>query len=272
MVRFSVLMSIYAKEEPAYLSRCLASLVTQTVLPNELILIKDGPLTDELEAVLHSLRFGGEVKIIALPQNVTQGPARAAGLLAAQHEWIAIMDSDDVCCHDRFEKQIRMIENNPSLGIVGGQIDEFLDVPGQSVAIKSVPQLHRDICKYAKRRNPFNHMTVMLKRDMALEAGNYTYFPWFEDYDLLVRMIHNGAICGNHPDILVHARVGNGMYGRRRGMSYIRSEWQMQRQMKSIGFINNVEFLRNAVVRIPIRLLPPKALEFVYNRFARGDG
>ena len=115
-------------------------------------------------------------------------------------------------------------------------------------------------------------MTVMVNRKQALEAGNFRYFPWFEDYDLWSRMIKNGVVCGNHPDVLVNVRVGGGMYDRRRGSSYIRSEWRMQRQLKSLGIINILEFVRNCALRIPVRLLPGRALAKVYGKLARKNG
>lgn len=270
MIQFSVLISVYAKENPIYFSKCLDSVVTQSLVPNELIIVKDGPLTHALEEVIERLSFEGTLTVIDLPENVTQGPARAIGLLAANYEWVAIMDSDDLCCSDRFEKQVRMIEENPMISLIGGQIDEFLDSPNKPVSQKCVPVTHSTIVDYAKKRNPFNHMTVMLKRDIAIQAGNYDYFPGFEDYDLFIRMIKLGALCGNHTDVLVHARVGNGMYKRRRGLKYIQSEWQMQQKMRHIGLVNNIEFLVNLCVRIPVRLLPAWALELLYKQFTRG--
>ncbi len=270
MIKFSALVSVYAKESPSNFSLCLDSLLSQTLMPDELIIVKDGPLTSDLESVIQNLNFSGALITIDLPVNVTQGPARAAGLLAASHEWVAIMDSDDICCKDRFEKQVRMIELNPILGIVGGQIDEFKCSPDYPNATKLVPTQHIDICTYAKKRNPFNHMTIMLNKKAAIEAGNYVYFPWFEDYDLIVRMINQGVICGNHSEVLVHARVGNGMYGRRRGISYIKSEWCMQIQLHRLGLINCFELCRNLLLRVPIRLLPSGIIELFYNRILRG--
>ena len=269
MTKFSLIISVYAGENPAFLTECLESLTTQTVIPDEMIMIKDGPLTDELEKVIQNLRYQNEVKIISLPKNVTQGPARAEGLKAAQYQWVAVMDSDDVCRPDRFEKQLGMIENNNRLNLIGGQIAEFSEDKEKTVATRTVPTNHSEIVGFAKRRNPFNQMTVMLKRDLAMDAGNYRKFPWFEDYDLWTRMIKKGAVCANHPEVLVDARVGSGMYGRRRGISYINSEWRMQKQLKELGFINSAEFIRNAAVRIPVRLLPEKPLAKLYKKTAR---
>ena len=269
MIRFTLIVCVYEKEQAIFFSQCIGSILAQTILPDEMIIIKDGPLSVELERVLNGLQFPNELKIIGLPTAVTQGPARAEGIKAAAHNWIAIMDSDDICVHDRFEKQLRMIEDDPHLSLIGGQINEFSESPENTIAKRAVPTGHNEILAYAKGRNPFNQMTVMFKRDLALTAGNYRYFPWFEDYDLWARMIKNGAICGNHPDVLVNARVGSGMYARRRGISYIRSEWKMQKQLRELGLIGHIRFIQNAALRIPVRLLPEKGIEAVYNRFAR---
>ena len=269
MHKFTLLMCIYAKENPVFLTQCIKSVMNQTVIPDEWIIVKDGPLTNELEAVLSNITYPGIIKQIALPQNVTLGPARAIGVEEANNDWIAIMDCDDICRHDRFEKQLAMIGFNPDFGLIGGQIAEFIEDPGHVIAKRNVPTEQIDIIKYAKRRNPYNHMTVMFKRELAIQVGNYRYFPGFEDYDLWTRMMRNGVICANHPDILVDARVGSGVYGRRRGVSYIKSEWRMQKQLKKLGITNAMEFMRNCAVRIPVRLLPERALEAAYNRYAR---
>jgi len=262
-------MCVYIKEKPAFLSQCLNSILTQTVLPDEFVIVKDGPLTPELDAVLENLHFPNELNIIALPENITQGPARARGLEAAKHEWVAVMDSDDVCLPDRFEKELAMLESNPELGLIGGQITEFTDNPEQTIAARAVPANHDGILKYAKFRNPFNQMTVMFNKQAVLNAGSYSRFPNFEDYELWARMIAGGTICANHPDVLVHARVGGGMYGRRRGFGYIKNEWRMQRQLKSLRLINGLEFMRNVAVRVPVRLLPERVLAGVYGKLAR---
>jgi len=280
MIKFSLLMCVYEKEDPLHLKMCLDSINAQSIMPDEVVIVKDGPLTPELEDILENYRLSQKqlsqkqkspinVNIIALPENVTSGPARAASVEAACYDWVAIMDSDDLCKPDRFEKQLQMIEENPELGLIGGQIAEFVDDPKVTSATRNVPTKHDDIINFAKLRSPFSQMTVMFKRAAALSAGNYRYFLWFEDYDLWTRMINNGTICANHPDVLVDARIGSGMYGRRRGFRYIRSEWRMQKQLRDLGFINIIEFVRNVILRIPIRLLPGKMIAPAYRRFTR---
>lgn len=266
-MKFTVLLCTYAKDNPAHLEECLDSLISQTILPSEILIVKDGPLPIELDGVIKSFPF--EVQIISLSAHQTLGLARAEGVKAATHDIIALMDSDDIALPNRFELQLAELAKNPKIDILGGQIAEFNDNPAHAHAVRKVPLAHKDIAKLAKRRNPFNAMTVMFRKQAALEVGNFWYFPGFEDYDLWVRMIKNGAKCQNCEDILVYARTGSGMYSRRHGLNYIRHEWRMQRQLRSLNFIGKWRFMINIAARIPVRLLPKKLLEQVYIRLLR---
>jgi len=269
MVPFTLLLCTYAKDNPLHLAQSIDSVMKQSVLPAEWLVVKDGPLPEPLEAVIRSISFPKGSRVIALPKNVTLGPARMVGVRAARHDWVALMDSDDVCLPDRFEKQLALINADPDLCIVGGQITEYNDIPGTALAMRNVPTYHTGIVKRVKKRNPFNAMTVMFKRGPALAAGGFRFHPGFEDYDLWTRMIVRGAKCANHPDVLVHARTGMGMYARRRGLDYVYSEWRMQQNLKALGINNTRRFLCNLLLRIPIRLLPTNALSRIYKRFAR---
>ena len=268
-VEFSLLLCTYKNDNPEHLEECLSSIITGTVPPSEMIIVKDGPLTAELEEVIAKANFPFETNIIALPTNQTLGMARAAGASAAKFNWIALMDSDDINLPNRFELQLSEIANNPKIGILGGQIAEFNITPHQTHALRKVPTSHTEIISYAKKRNPFNAMTVMFKKDLALKSGNFRYFPGFEDYDLWTRMIKNGAVCQNSPDTLVYARAGNGLYARRRGMSYIKHEWRMQRQLRRLKYIGRRQFFINLLSRIPVRLFPQYVIERIYTRFLR---
>ena len=267
-IEFTLLLCTYKNDNPAHLRECLTSILSGTVLPNEMIIVKDGLLTAELDEVIATTNFPFEVNIISLPTNQTLGIARATGVIAAKHNWIALMDSDDIALPNRFELQLAKVTKNPEIDILGGQIAEFDVSPNQTHALRKVPISHGDIIIFAKTRNPFNAMTVMFNKDLAIESGNFRYFPGFEDYDLWVRMIKNGAKCQNCEDVLVYARTGMGLYARRRGISYAKHEWLMQRNLLSLKTITKIEFLRNILIRIPIRLLPQRIVELAYRTFS----
>lgn len=268
-IKFSLLLCAYGNDSPKHVKECLGSIGASSVLPNEIIFVKDGPLPAELDEAVESFGFHIPPAIIALPSNQTQGIARKIGTEAASHEWVALMDSDDVAAPDRFEKQLAEISLNPLISIHGGQIAEFSENPAIAHAVRSVPRTHGEIAAFAKTRNPFNAMTVMFKKSLALEAGNFRYFPGFEDYDLWARMLKRGAVCQNSPDVLVYARTGSGMYGRRRGMKYIRQEWKMQKELLDLGLITKRRYVANLMKRTPARLAPGLLTKLLYRVFAR---
>ena len=268
-IEFSLLLCTYKNDNPMHLNECLDSILSSTIQPSEMIIVKDGPLTPELEAALAGSALPFESKTIQLPTNQTLGIARREGVAAAKHGWIALMDSDDVLVPNRFEIQLALVKEYPNIDILGGQIAEFDTLPCKTHAMRRVPVSHTEIIAYAKKRNPFNAMTVMFKKDLAVKSGSFRYFPGFEDYDLWVRMIMNGAICQNCEDLLVFARTGSGMYKRRRGLCYIKHGWRMQRQLRNLSMTTNPQFIKNLCVRVPLRLLPNKALERVYLKYLR---
>ena len=83
------------------------------------------------------------------------------------------MDSDDIAVSDRFEKQLTYMETHPECDVVGGQITEFIDDESNIAGRRTVPQNNDDIYKYIKSHCPFNHVTVMLRKNRVLNIGNY---------------------------------------------------------------------------------------------------
>lgn len=271
-MNFSVLMSIYYKENPLHFDECMKSLWdNQTLKPTEIILVKDGKLTLELEQVIQYWqdKLQHILKIIALPENVGTGKAKNIGLNHCNYEIVCIADTDDIYMPNRFEKQINFLKNNPDIDIVGGQIYEFIDDINNSITKRIVPLEHRDLINFAKIKSPFNNMTVAYKKEMVLNVGGYHHHLWMEDYNLFLRMIANGCQLYNLPDFLVYARTDNGMHGRRRGFEYIKSE----RQLLDLKLQLKIQPLIPAVflflLRSFSRLLPSNILGYIYRLFLR---
>lgn len=273
--KYSVLISVYKKEIPIFLGRCIDSILMQTILPSEILIVKDGELTDELDSMLDEYRKNhSEIKLLSLSNNVGLGKALQIGVLNCSNDLIARMDSDDIAAPGRCELQLMAFSNDQELDVVGGQIIEFeTDEPqSQSAEYRSkrkVPLSDPEIRAFAKRRNPFNHMTVMFRKEAVLKAGNYQEMPMFEDYFLWARMLSNGCKMINLDDVLVYARLGNGMYKRRGGLSYVRRMINCQKAFLALGFISLPQYMKNITVRLPVALVPNGMRKMFYNLFLR---
>ncbi len=263
-MKLSVLMSVYYKEKADYLDACLQSLYEQTCPAEEIVCIKDGKLTPELDATLDKWSKILPMKIIAYEENKGLAYALNLGVRNCSGEYIARMDTDDIAMKNRFEKQLDFIEKNPDIAVFSGYIAEFVDDPNKIKFIKKLPITHEEIARYIVRRNPFNHMAVCFKKEAIIDAGNYQEFPLFEDYDLWTRVLNKGYNVANIPEILVKARIGNDMIGRRHGFQYARKEKKFLKRQFKLGFIGRMMYSLLLFLRVPLRLLPKKVLSFIY--------
>ncbi|MFW2176551.1 MULTISPECIES: glycosyltransferase family 2 protein [unclassified Moraxella] len=268
-MKFSVLMSLYDKEQPNYLQACLQSLVAQTLPADEIVLVFDGSINPHLQQVVNDFKSKLPLKIIALEKNVGLGQALNAGLNQCSHEWVIRMDTDDICVDNRFAMQIAYIEQHPSIDVLGGQIIEFEGNISNGKASRQVPTTHEAILQSAKSRNPINHMTVAFKKSAVLKVGSYRHAPLFEDYDLWVRLLLAGQQFANLPDVLVYARAGEAMYERRGGLDYAKYELDIQGKFYQQGFLTLTQMIKNLAIRLPVRLLPNGLRSWVYQKLLR---
>ncbi len=270
MEKFSVLMSVYAREQSAYLKEALHSVFEQTVPPSEVVLVKDGPLTTELETVIASFAEHYKyLKIVALAKNMGLGNALNVGLSACTYRLVARMDSDDLSLPERFEAQLRVFDQYPDVSVVGGWISEFDKDPKDIISYRKLPQTDRELKQICQLKNPLNHMTVMFRKIDVLNVGGYQHFYLFEDYWLWARMIKNGVKLYNVQDVLVNVRGGAAMAARRGGWKYAKSEIRFQRKILQMGLISLHIFLRNVCVRFSIRMIPTGLRSLIYEKVLR---
>jgi glycosyltransferase involved in cell wall biosynthesis len=266
MINFSVLISVYFKENSSFFEKALASIWDdQTLQPTEIVVVKDGELTPELDAVLIDFSKKAPVKVVALSNNVGLGKALAIGLDACSYELVARMDSDDVAVSTRFENQISYLIENPTISLLSSQIAEFDNIPRNTISIRNVPVDNDSIVRFSKSRNPMNHMAVVFKKSAVSSVGGYLPFLGYEDYYLWVRMLKAGFQAHNHPEVLMHARVGNNMLSRRQGYVFFNQELKLQVELKRLKHINSVQLFRNIILRALPRLFPIFGLKMVYN-------
>ena len=267
---FSVLLSLYKKEHPSFLQQSLNSLFSQTLLPNEIILVKDGPLTAELDAIVsdYAARYP-ILKVIPLPQNQGLGKALNEGLKHCSFDLVARMDTDDIAKPNRFEKQVKVLEEHPELDLVGAWIDEFEEDVNKVISTRKLPENYAEIAVYACSRNPVNHPVVMFRKSAVQAAGGYQHFPLFEDYYLWVRMLKNGARFYNIQESLLYFRISPDMFKRRGGWKYAMDELRFQGVMRKMGMIGWGRFLMNVAVRFPGRVIPNGLRGFLYKKLMR---
>ncbi len=266
---FTVLQSVYRKDIPAFLAQSLQSIAGNTLLPEKVVLVKDGALTPELESVIDEWREKLPLRVVGYEDNRGLAHALNFGLQFVDTELVARMDSDDIAYLNRFEKQIGYMERNPEVALCSGYISEFNTTEMIPSSIRRVPLLHDEIASYLKGRNAFNHMAVCFRKSAVQEAGGYQQVPYFEDYDLWIRVVQKGFQVANIPELLVNARIGNDMIGRRHGIAYAHCELNfLKRQLKS-GFISKSEYRKLVIKRVPVRLFPKTILKAVY-RLLRG--
>lgn len=261
MENYSVLMSVYHKEQPEFFRQSIDSILTQSVKTNDFVLVCDGPLTQDLEEVIASLqeKLGPILQIVRLPQN--EGLARALnrGLEKCKNELIARMDSDDIAPPERCALQLEVFRNEPELVIVGGNIAEFETTPEQVVSYKTMPQTQEQILRFAKRRNPFNHPTVMFRKSAVLQVGGYPDYPWQEDYALWAQLLLDGCKGCNLPQTLCYMRVSSDFYDRRGGKALLRSAIRLRWDLYKKGLYGFWNFLFVACA-LTVSSLMPRAL------------
>ena len=271
--KFSVCMSVYKNDRPEYVDIAIQSIfIKQTVKPNEIVLVVDGPISMELESLIdnYSTKYSEIFTIIKLEKNQGLGNALRVAVEKVKYDWVARMDSDDIAAPDRFEKQKSFLQANLDVDIVGGQITEFIDVESNIVGLRNVPLLSADINVYIKARCPFNHMTVMFRKDKILAVGNYIDWHYNEDYFLWIRMFLAGCQFANLPETLVNVRVGKEMYQRRGGWKYFLSEAKLQKYMFDNDILGIIRFAYNVLGRFVIQVLMPNKLRgFVFQKLFR---
>jgi glycosyltransferase involved in cell wall biosynthesis len=268
---FSCLIPIYYKDNPEHLKLALESIAKQILIPDEVIIVQDGPLTPALDKVV--IDFINEYDKIhtiveQLKENVGMGMAMNIGLHLCRFDWVARMDSDDIAKPDRFSKQVQFLQKNPDVDVLGGNISEFNKTPNDTGRLKIMPKSHEHIVKFMRYRNPINHMTVMFKKSLAVDSGGYWLKRYFEDYNLWFEMYKNGAIFANLTDILVDVRITN-MESRRSGFSYFLIEATLFRKMLKSGFIGIFQFYFSMPLRLFARIIPVFFLRSLYKNFFR---
>ena len=270
--RYTVLMSVYYKEKPAYLKTSIESMLNQTIPPDEFVIVKDGPLSKELDAVIDTFidKHPGLFTIIENKVNLGLGPALAKGILASRNSLIARIDSDDYSVNTRCEKQLKEFEKDSALEMVGTFEAEFIDNIENVISIHSVPETDSEIRKFMRRRCAVLHPTVMYKKQSVIDSGNYQDVHLYEDYDLFARMVleHNTKTY-NIQENLYYIRTSEDFFKRRGGLKYAQTVLKFKWGQYKKGYMSLKDFILSGFGQAVVCLMPNSMRKWFYMTFLR---
>ncbi len=270
--KYSVLMSVYYKENPEWLDLSIESMMNQTVKCDEFVLIEDGKLTDELYKVIDKYvkKYPKLFNIIKNETNKGLGLALRDGILHCNNELIARMDSDDFSVPDRCEKLLNIFKEDYSYDCVGSFEVEFENDLDDVVAIHKVPETSDEIDKFMRRRCALLHPTVMYKKSAVLAAGNYRNVLLYEDYDLFMRMVcENHCKCYNIQENLYFIRINANFFKRRGGFKYMKTAIKFKNMQRKKGYMSFKDFIISAGGQAFVCLMPNKMRRWFYLKFLR---
>lgn len=268
---YSVLMSVYYKEHPDYLRQSMQSIYDQTVPTDDFVLVCDGPLTPELDAVISGMQqqFGSRLHVCRLSKNGGLGKALNFGIGQCKNDLVARMDSDDVSRPDRCQRQLAIFHDHPEYSLVSGIVEEFSDTI-TNVSVRRIVPEHQDaIIAFAKKRNPFNHPCIMYKKSAVQAVGSYQDFYLLEDYYLWIRMLQHGFIGYNLQEPLLWMRAGSDMYKRRGGWKYVQSQHNLFKYMAQTGFITESQYQIQGMIRLIGAVVPNWLRTFLFKQILR---
>lgn len=270
---FSVLLSIYYKEQPAYLRLALDSVFAQTVRAAEVVLVEDGRLTPELDAVIaeYQERYP-EMKVVKFEQNRGLGFALNDGLKACSYDIVARMDTDDIAKQERFEKQLNILEAHPEIDLVTAWIEEFVDSPDHITAMRKLPETPEELFRYGKSRCPANHPASMYRKKAVLAVGGYQTSLFPEDYFLWIKMLQNGSRFYCIQESLLFFRYAPETIAKRGGWKYAIDELKIQWNIYKTGYVSFPRYLYNSTAKFTVRVLPLSLRRFIYKKLLRAKG
>lgn len=268
---YSVLMSVYKEDKVSQLKLAIDSMLNQTLLPEQFVIVEDGKLPEEMENLIiqYEKIYPKVFTIVKIDKNSGLGNALNHGIYACRNELIARMDADDISKPERCQKQIEAYRKNPKLDILGTQIDEFIKNPNTVISQRIVPCSNQDIQKFAKRNSPFNHPTVMYRKSVVEQFGGYMTYGRKEDLDLFIRMVNGGCIAENLEESLLWYRTGADNLKRRKTWINCKEAIQIMWKFYKKGYIGIIDMLYVVFGQLSMFIFPLCITKILTRSFLR---
>lgn len=270
-MNYSILMTVYKNDNPDYVKKSIRSMLNQSMLTDDFVIVKDGPISEELQSVIdkETENYSGIVNQIQLDKNLGLGLALNEGLKICKNEIVARMDSDDISLENRCEIQLNEFKRDPLLDIIGSSVDEFISDESNIISRRVVPARHNDILNYMKTRDPFNHPTVMYKKSKVLAAGGYSDLRKNQDTDLWIRLLERGCKTKNIEESLLLFRFEEETYKRRKNWLNTKLLIEIRYNSYKRGFNTLGEFLKITFAQLLIYLMPTGIQKILYKKYLR---
>ncbi len=268
---YSVLMTVYKEDSEVWIKEAMDSMLEQTVPPSEFLIVEDGPIGEILEKVIDS--YAGErpelFKIVKNEENLGLGAALRIGVEQCKYEYIARMDSDDISNIHRCEKILNFMAEHPEYSMVGCDCVEFVNSVDNITGYVRLPQDPEKVAKFAKKRVPIRHPSIMFKKSDVIKVGNYKPLRRSQEYDLVVRMLLAGMKISNVQEVLFYIRIGEDFYLRRGGWNKAKLLAGQRKDFYRYGFYSFPEFCMYACINIGMCMVPNFVRSFLYRHFLR---
>ncbi len=268
---YSVLITVYKGDNPEFLRESLNSIFSQTLMTDDVVLVKDGEIPDLLQNVIDEFKekYPNVINEISIEKNKGLGSALNVGLKECKNPLVARMDADDISVPERCELQVKAFKENLELDICGAPVLEFKDSIDNVLSIRDVPKSHQEILRFAKRRSPFNHPVVMYKKDTVLSVGGYSDLRKCQDLDLWIRLLQNGAIGLNLDKPLLYFRFDESTYIKRKSKIHVKTFISIYKRARKSGFCSYKDYLITTMAQRLVRLLPISFQKYLYKKHLR---
>lgn len=265
-VKFSVLIPVYNGDSYDLFVSAIESIKSNTKLPDQIVVVRDGPVSNDIEKYLKALSKSEKFEIIRIKDNVGIAKALNYGLTYVRNEWVFRADADDINEPERFSNCLPFLTGN--LAVLGGIIQE-VDDDGEFSGLRVPPVSDVEIRKYIKYRNPFNHMSVVYRKSVVESVGGYPDLHLKEDYGLWIKIVSAGYPVRNIDKILVTANAGSSLLKRRTGLRYLRSEINLHNLLVAEKLQNRFNGIFILILRIAALLAPVEIKKWIYRIFLR---
>lgn len=272
-MEYSVLMTVYKKDNPEYFKKSILSILNQSKLTNDFVIVKDGPITSELQKIICFFvkEYPGLINEVNLKKNLGLGLALNEGLKVCKNDIVARMDADDISLNTRCEQQLKEFEKDSELDIIGCSVNEFIGNENNVVSTRTVPETHEEICRFAKQRDPFNHPTVMYRKSKVLACGGYKDLRKNQDTDLWIRMLISGCKGKNITQSLLLFRFNEDTYKRRKNWTNTKLLIAIRYNAFKVGFSSLFDFIKICTVQFSIYIMPIRFEKWIYQKFLRSS-